>query len=102
MEYNNELKDFELYKYMEQADKKPYAYAFIKGSGAYPNILGIVLFYEDNGGTWVHVEVKGLPNYKHGVPGEQPIGPHGFHIHTGSACEPMDTTMPFAKTMGHY
>ena len=57
------------------------AVAYIKGSSEYPDITGKVGFKSGSGGTWVDVNVDGLPKYQEAT-GEKPqIGPHGFHIH---------------------
>lgn len=65
------------------------AIAIIKGNEKYPNIKGTVYFSRVPLGTSVIVRVTGLPKYK--PPGTTPqIGPHGFHIHSGSSCQNPD------------
>ncbi|GEM_PF-3816663 len=45
------------------------AMARIKGGPLAPDITGVVRFREVYGGTWISVEVSGLPDY---VPGDPP------------------------------
>ncbi len=52
----------------------------LAGSEEYPNLTGQVGFRGVKDGTWVEVEVTGLPAFQSGTP---QIGPHGFHIHKG-------------------
>ncbi|WMM26413.1 superoxide dismutase family protein [Tissierella sp. MB52-C2] len=78
------------------------AYARIKGGNLYPNLRGIVFFDDVEGGTEVSVEVWGLPLYKPAEGNNQPIGPHGFHIHEKGICEVTDPNNPFESAGGHY
>lgn len=78
------------------------AYAKIKGGNLYPDLKGFIFFDEVEGGTEVHVEVWGLPEYVPGDEDTQPIGPHGFHIHENGVCEITDPDNPFASAGGHY
>ncbi|TDX43621.1 superoxide dismutase family protein [Orenia marismortui] len=78
------------------------ACAKIKGGPLAPNIRGIVYFIPVLGGTKVSVGVKGLPPYQSAMDGEDPIGPHGFHIHEFGNCEIGDPNNPFQAAGGHY
>jgi len=80
----------------------PAAIAHIRGGPLRPQIQGVVTFYKVRGGTWVCVEVKGLPPYKRAGHGQNPIGPHGFHIHEFGSCEIGDPENPFQAAGGHY
>ena len=75
----------------------PQAYAEVRGSDKYPDIQGVVYFFEANGGTIVVAEINGLPDED-----QQYIGKfYGFHIHEGSTCTG-NLTDPFADTSIHY
>jgi len=52
------------------------------------------------GGTEVHVEVTGLPEFSR--ENGRVIGPHGFHIHAAGDCYPGEPGEPFPRTGGHY
>jgi Cu-Zn family superoxide dismutase len=80
----------------------PTAIAHIRGGPLRPQIQGVVTFYKGQGGTWVCVEVKGLPPYKRAANGQNPIGPHGFHIHEFGSCEVGDPENPFQGAGGHW
>lgn len=73
--------------------------ARIKGGPLAPDITGVVRFREVYGGTWISVEVSGLPDY---VPGDPPIGPHGFHIHEFGDCTVGNPEDPFLAAGGHW
>lgn len=75
------------------------AFTEIKGGPLAPQIKGEVYLEEVNGGVMVHVYVTGLPNYK---PGNNPIGPHGFHIHEYGVCSIGDQTDPFKAAGEHW
>ncbi len=57
------------------------AVAYIRGNADFPKIYGTVGFKKANGGTWVDVDVKGLPKFTPATDESPQIGPHGFHIH---------------------
>lgn len=76
---------------------KPNTYAIIKGSEKYPNIIGIVRFYQLRNGVLVAAEINGLPYSDNSC--QQKI--YGFHIHSGNKCEG-DMTNPFSEAMTHY
>ncbi len=73
------------------------ASAVINGSAAYPNIHGIVRFYQTRNGVLVAAEIVSLP-YSHGIC-QHPV--FGFHIHEGGQCEG-DIHDPFSVAMSHY
>lgn len=75
----------------------PESYAFIHGSGSYPEINGSVYFYSLWDGTLVVADIEELPETE--LPCQTVI--LGFHIHTGSRCLPSDND-PFGKTGLHY
>ena len=76
---------------------RPQAAARIAGSENYPDISGIVRFYQTREGVVVWAEINGLPRSElpcHGCV-------FGFHIHQGTECKGnMDD--PFADAMSHY
>ncbi|MFY9440614.1 MAG: superoxide dismutase family protein [Tepidanaerobacteraceae bacterium] len=80
----------------------PKAIANIRGGPLRPQIQGVVIFYKVKSGTWVCVEVRGLPPYKRAANGQSPIGPHGFHIHEFGSCEVGDPENPFQGAGGHW
>ncbi len=80
----------------------PKAIAHIRGGPLRPQIQGVVIFYKVKSGTWVCVEVRGLPPYKRAANGQSPIGPHGFHIHEFGSCEVGDPENPFQGAGGHW
>jgi Cu-Zn family superoxide dismutase len=78
------------------------AIAEIQGGPLAPSISGKVIFKNVPGGTEVFVEIKGLPPYRPAYNNEQPIGPHGFHIHENSSCAVGDPNNPFQAAGGHW
>lgn len=72
---------------------KPMAIARVRGSSAYPNIKGKVLFYQTPMGVVVESDVTGLPPTKTNI--------FAFHIHEGHACSG-NATDPFADALEHY
>jgi Cu-Zn family superoxide dismutase len=81
---------------------KPAAVADIKGGPLRPQIKGIVRFYRVPGGSWVCVDVEGLPPYQQGTKNKDPVGPHGFHIHEFGVCEIGNPKDPFQAAGGHW
>lgn len=81
---------------------RPEAVAVLRGSALEPQISGTTEFYPAPGGTIVKVDVCGLPEYRPAMPGGQPIGPFGFHIHEGGTCGLGDGRDPFAAAGSHY
>ena len=63
---------------MMRCDIKPCAKTIIKGSEAYPNIHGEVLFYQEKNAVLIHADICGLPQNNSGF--------YGFHIHEGTDC----------------
>ena len=76
---------------------KPSTCAIIKGSEKYPNISGIVRFYQLRNGVLVAAEINGLP-YSDSICKNQI---YGFHIHSGNKCDG-DMQDPFSGAMAHY
>lgn len=89
--------------YLRTVDfEKPDAAAVVRGGALAPHINGSVAFYRVPMGTLVRVDVCGLPPYRAAEPGQQPVGPFGFHIHEGSTCGLGDGQNEFASSGGHY
>lgn len=78
------------------------AVANIKGGPLAPGIRGVVIFNSVPGGTWVCVNVAGLPAYRPGEGEKQPVGPHGFHIHELGNCSVGDPKEPFKGAGEHW
>ncbi len=78
------------------------AIAQIHGGPLNSQIRGTIFFQDVPGGVWITVEVSGLPDYKPVENGNQPIGPHGFHIHQYGTCEIGDPNDPFQAAGGHW
>ena len=78
-------------------NRTPDACAAVTGSAEYPDIHGMVRFYQTGAGVLVEAQVQGLPqNYESCT-----ANIFGFHIHEGGACTGNDTD-PFADTGPHY
>lgn len=69
----------------------------VKGSQEYPDLYGMVSFYQAASGVLVMVQVHGLPQGS----GNCPTNIFGFHIHEGNACTGNEED-PFADAGGHY
>jgi len=78
-------------------NKSPDAVAWIFGSSAFPDIRGLVYFYQLYNGVQLITEVTGLPHNEDSC--ESRI--FGFHIHEGSTCTG-NSEDPFADTGKHY
>lgn len=76
---------------------KPYAFAKIKGSKDYPNINGIVYFYQTHKGVLVNIQLNGLPVSDDIC--KQPI--FAVHIHSGGSCTGNNID-PFSDALMHY
>jgi len=90
------------YKFPYALLGKPYAEAKMSGSALAPKISGTVSFYPIDNGTLIAAEITGLPPHTPGSASSPPIGPFGFHLHDGSACQNAMGSDPFASAMGHY
>ena len=77
--------------------RKPEAVADIMGSDEYPDIMGVVRFYQLKIGVMVITEVTGLP----GCVDACMCPVFGFHIHSGGDCSG-NREDAFADAMGHY
>lgn len=82
---------------MLNINKRPYAFAKIKGSNDYPNITGIAYFYKVQAGVLVSIQLKGLPVSNDIC--QKPI--FAVHIHSGDSCTGTSTD-PFTDAMAHY
>ncbi len=82
---------------MNSPTSPPIASAIIRGSTAYPNIKGTVMFRQTPRGVLISAEIFGLPisDSEHGG------NFFGFHIHDGGTCT-QNQTEPFPNTLGHY
>ncbi len=78
-------------------NKRPYAFAKIKGNSNYPNLAGIVYFYELRAGVLVLIQVNGLPSQNNIC--KRAI--FAVHIHSGGSCTG-NADDPFADAMTHY
>lgn len=79
-----------------------FAVANIKGGHLAPNLSGTIYFFSVPNGTWIYVNVSGLPEYKPAQDNSPPIGPHGFHIHEVGDCTEGDPSNPFSAAGGHF
>ena len=77
--------------------RRPDAQAIVKGNAKYPDLSGLVRFYQTRRGVLVCAEISGLPE------AVEPCGNRifAFHIHSGSQCTG-DSTDPFADALTHY
>ena len=75
---------------MNKQQTQPAAVAHIQGDSVHPSLRGAVRFYPRSNGTWVEVEIIGLPDSESGF--------FGFHIHEGQDC----SGVGFAATGGHF
>lgn len=73
------------------------AVAFIEGSGEYPELSGLIQFYQTVAGVIIYAEINGLP--KGSTPCHDRI--FGFHIHEGTACSGTSAD-PFSESMSHF
>lgn len=76
---------------------QPTAMAVVSGSKAYPDIYGMVHFYQLYNGLLLTAEFTGLP--KSDNPCYIPF--MGFHIHEGTSCTGTASD-PFADALSHY
>lgn len=82
---------------IEKLNGLPEAFAEIQGSDKYPEIHGMVYFFEVYGGTIVMAELYGLPDEEMQEQGKF----FAFHIHEGGKCAGTAED-PFADTGMHY
>lgn len=75
----------------------PQALARIRGSEKYPDLKGIVTFYQTNVGVIVTTQISGLPKSTDVC--SSPI--FAFHIHEGERCTGNETDS-FADALSHY
>jgi Cu/Zn superoxide dismutase len=75
----------------------PNAYAVVKGGQSFPDINGMVFFYQLTDGALVIAQVNGLPQ----VEGNCAVNVFGFHIHEGRSCDGTPE-FPFASSGPHY
>lgn len=78
------------------------AVAQIAGGPLSPELRGVVYLQDVPGGVWISVEMWGLPAYQPAQNGQDPVGPHGFHIHENGTCEVDDPENPFQAAGGHW
>ncbi len=83
--------------YLDYLRQRPNAWANIYGSKRFPNIGGMVRFYQTRNGVLVVASVKGLPMASGKC--DSPI--FGFHIHEGGTCQ-MTQSDSFADVGNHY
>lgn len=77
--------------------QRPQAIARIGGNEAYPDIRGMVRFYDTSFGVLVAAEIMGLPS----AFGDCEGSIFGFHIHEGESCTG-NAEDPFANVLSHY
>lgn len=77
--------------------RRPEAMAVIRGSDEYPEISGVVRFYQMQEGVLVVTEVSGLPQSDDAC--MNPV--FGYHIHNGEFCTG-NSEDPFADSKAHY
>lgn len=77
--------------------RRPQAEAVITGSEGFPNLSGLVRFYQTGRGVVVYAEISGLPHESGSCHGQV----FGFHIHAGTDCGG-NRKDPFADAMAHY
>ncbi|MBO8137751.1 MAG: superoxide dismutase family protein [Desulfotomaculum sp.] len=82
--------------------KKGGSSGIYKGGLLGPQINGVVKFFNVPGSTWVSAEINGLPPYQPAGGGEDPIGPHGFHIHEFGNCRVGTPGDPFQAAGEHW
>lgn len=71
------------------------AIANIKGSIAYPSIMGNAKFYEKGNGVLIKLEIKGLPN-------KEKNNFFGFHIHEFGICNSKNEKDSFLDAGAHF
>lgn len=89
-------------QYWYYVQNKKLATATVRGGPLAPEIYGVVYFIDVAGGTEVCVTVNGLPLYRPATDGEDPVGPHGFHLHQHGICEVGNPEDPFQAAGEHW
>ena len=87
---------------METGKQRTEAIAYVRGGPLAPQISGTVRFKDVPGGAEVVAEIRGLPPYRPAQDGQEPVGPHGFHIHEKGNCEVGDPANPFQAAGKHW
>ena len=91
-----EVFDFDKNDILRLISGKPSAYAIIKGGEKFPDIEGVVAFYQGFNEVIVALEVKNLPDSKEPCA----INKFAIHIHEGGGCE--SGRSPFSYAGGHF
>ena len=78
------------------------AIAYIGGSSAAPRLRGTVKFKSQDGGTWVYVDISGLPSVGQAQDGKLQVSPFGFDIHEGAECGDNTGDNPFTAAGKHW
>ena len=78
------------------------AIAHLTGSSLAPDVRGTVKFLKINDGTWVEVEVFGLPDFAEATENSSQVGPFAFHIHDMDTCGSSSSDTPFMAAGGHW
>ena len=77
------------------------ARAKVEGGPLAPEIKGMVYFRDIPEGVVVSARITGLPEYR-AADNDNPVGPHGFHIHQVGDCTVSDPQNPFQEAGMHY
>lgn len=91
-----EVFDFDKNDILRLISGKPSAYAVIRGGERFPDIEGVVAFYQGVSEVIVAIEVKNLPDKKDLCA----INKFAIHIHEGGDCKSGDS--PFSSAGGHF
>ena len=97
--YSDDVKifDFDKNDILNLISEKPTAYAVIKGGIEYPDIEGVVAFYQGFNEVIVAIEVKNLPDRFD----QCAINKYAIHIHSGRKCDE-SVKPPFESAGEHY
>ena len=91
-----EVFDFDKNDILRLISGKPSAYAVIKGGERFPDIEGVVAFYQGFNEVVVALEIKNLPDSK----APCSINKFAIHIHEGDNCKSGES--PFSNAGGHF
>ncbi len=94
--YNDERTTSQFNLYLPLLYRYPDATATITGSDEYPQITGLVNFYQAERGVLIGADISGLP-----FDSSSRNAFYGFHIHEGTSCTG-DENDPFADAGLHY